>query len=366
MSKFLKFIIHLVIFATIICILALVVPPFCGITTAVVETPEEETNLPLGSVTYAKNVDVQSLKPGDSVLYQGKDSQTYRYTIKAEGTEKGIYTVSDPTDPKAEDQTITLRNQAPKIIITIGYIGYLLVATHSIEGMIILGLAVLFLIILFIISELWRKDRGGRGNAEAAEEEEEEIGGDEEEGLKSKKQLRREEKERKRQLKEEDLQILQEEKQRKKESKKRKKAAKKAGNSGGFIEDYEPEEPASTPEQIQPVHEKLATEEAHEELKKEIAAATEEIIYDEEEGQEITAAPQEMIDDAQEYQEVEEEFEEPEPVEIKKMAIPRYTKEELLRKAQEAGENPKVVEDEIAGVTLLDYSEIIGGSKDDE
>ena len=35
MSKFLKFIVHLVIFCTIICILALAVPSFFGIYTAV-------------------------------------------------------------------------------------------------------------------------------------------------------------------------------------------------------------------------------------------------------------------------------------------------------------------------------------------
>ncbi len=35
--------------------------------------------------------------------------------------------------------------------------GYLLVATESIEGLIILGLVILFLIILYVIAELWKK-----------------------------------------------------------------------------------------------------------------------------------------------------------------------------------------------------------------
>ena len=43
----------------------------------------------------------------------------------------------------------------------------------------------------------------------------------------------------------------------------------------------------------------------------------------------------------------------------RKMAIPVYTKEELLEKARAAGEEPDVVEDENSGITFLDYSDIL-------
>ena len=54
--------------------------------------------------------------------------------------------------------TVSVKNWVPKIVITIPFVGYLLVATESIEGLIVLGLVILFLIILYVIAELWRKD----------------------------------------------------------------------------------------------------------------------------------------------------------------------------------------------------------------
>ena len=55
MSKFLKFIVHLVIFCTIICILALAVPSFFGIYTAVNDPAAaelvDEEGMPEGEVT---------------------------------------------------------------------------------------------------------------------------------------------------------------------------------------------------------------------------------------------------------------------------------------------------------------------------
>ena len=43
----------------------------------------------------------------------------------------------------------------------------------------------------------------------------------------------------------------------------------------------------------------------------------------------------------------------------KKLAMPVYTKEELLAKAEADGDQPEVVEDEVSGVTLVDYSDVL-------
>ena len=43
----------------------------------------------------------------------------------------------------------------------------------------------------------------------------------------------------------------------------------------------------------------------------------------------------------------------------RKLAMPLYTADELLAKAREKGENPRVVKDEKTGVTLLDYSDLL-------
>ena len=55
---------------------------------------------------------------------------------------------------------VAIGSYLPKIVVTIPFIGYLMAATKSIEGLIVLGLTVLFLIILYVIAELWKKDRG--------------------------------------------------------------------------------------------------------------------------------------------------------------------------------------------------------------
>ena len=53
MSKVLKFIVHLVVICTLVCVLGLVLPPFFGVRTVIVDKADEATNLPVGSVTYA-------------------------------------------------------------------------------------------------------------------------------------------------------------------------------------------------------------------------------------------------------------------------------------------------------------------------
>lgn len=65
----------------------------------------------------------------------------------------------DSSDKDAEPVAVEVKDYIPKVVITIGYAGYLLLATESIEGLIILGLAVLFLVILYIVAELLKKNR---------------------------------------------------------------------------------------------------------------------------------------------------------------------------------------------------------------
>ena len=157
MSKFLKFIVHFIVICTIVCVVGLAVPPFLGITTEIMDDSTKETNLPIGSVTYAIPSKTADAKVGDFILYQG-DSAVYRYMITEMDKENNIFKVVDSSDPGAEVITVEVKDYIPKVVITIGYVGYLLFATESIEGLIILGLAVLFLVILYIIAELCKKE----------------------------------------------------------------------------------------------------------------------------------------------------------------------------------------------------------------
>ncbi len=57
---------------------------------------------------------------------------------------------------------------------------------------------------------------------------------------------------------------------------------------------------------------------------------------------------------------------EPEQEMIRKIAVPRWSAEQLAVKAKESGDEPVVFEDEIAKVTFFDYSEIISGNQKEE
>lgn len=391
MSKFLKFIVHMVIFLAILDVLALAVPPFMGINTAIIDSTKE-SNMPKGSVTYAEPVSVNELKVDDSILVQEGES-VYRYKIIAANAEDGTFDVYDQTDVEAGQKTITLRNTAPRVIITIGYIGYLIIATQSMEGLIIIGLVILFLIILFILSELWRKDKRVPAAGEFEEAEEEAIAEaaasrEPEQAPKSRREMKKEmkkrakeesrrDKERARQEYEEATrQLKQEAKDRKKQNKRKKKEARKRARVGGFIEDYDPIEAKIPQNHKQKTKTRAAytpEDEANEVLRQEVAVTTKVEISDTadeamenprmNETQQVVFAHEMLREEAvKKVEEVSADVvpdTQQEEVVVKKMAIPAYTEEELLARAQEAGETPNVVRDEQMGVTLLDYSDII-------
>src|SRR5699024_4518986 len=150
MFKFLKFIVHLVILCTILGVLALVVPPFIGFHTTIIDSADTETNLDFGSVTYARSVPTEALQNGDSVVVS-QNGGDYSLRVTGNGEEENSDTMEDPTGSLAETQTIALGSQANRVILTVPYLGFLMVAVQSTEGLIIIGLAVLFLIILCII-----------------------------------------------------------------------------------------------------------------------------------------------------------------------------------------------------------------------
>ena len=157
MSKFLKFIVNLFLICAILVAAAIIVPPLVGVGTTIVDTQLMDTNLPMGSVTYSKDVYVTELKEGDRILDEN-DVSAYVYTVRAIDTSNGSVTVADTFDASAAEKEIQILNSESKVILTVPYIGYVVYAMHSIEGIIILALAVLLIIILFILSELWRRD----------------------------------------------------------------------------------------------------------------------------------------------------------------------------------------------------------------
>lgn len=356
MSKVLKFIVHLVVICTLICVLGLVLPPFFGVRTVIVDKADEATNLPVGSVTYAIPEKSSAVGVGTQILVQ-KDSKTYKYTITELDASKGTGTVTDQSVSGGKTLTIKIGDYVPKVVFTVGFVGYLLVATESIEGLIILGLVVLFLIILYVIAELWKKE---------PDEMQDDMEDPEPGYVKSKKELKREEKARAKRMKEEEKEILQEEKMRKRKGK---KAEKRKIRTGGFVDEIDEEDLTETTEykktSAMQQTAQTAASEAHEELKKEIAAATSEEmerVSEPEKTEKI--APEKNRAHSQNKKQQEPQAEE-EAVMLGNLAMPSLSAAQLASRVKKAGDAPDIVKDDITNVTLFDYSDIISGETSD-
>ena len=353
MSKFLKFIVHLIMICTIVCVLGLVLPPFFGINTVIVDDADMKTNLPVGSVTYAIPEKAADVYVGEPILVQD-EGNTYCYDIATVDLGSKTGTVTDPEQP---DKVIpvNVHDYVPKVVITIWYLGYLQIATQSVEGMIILGLAVVFLIILYIIATLWEKDPH-----ESEYEDEPAIG-----YVKSKKELKREEKERAKLLKEEERQIKEENRSKKK----KKKAEKRIVRTGGFVDEIEDDDDYEEDEPLRPVEMQSAASEAHEVLKKEIAAATADEVSPLTEISDAlseTRSVTEEVKEARKSSVPEVEPEEEKAVPVKKRAIPGWTASQLADIAKELGDSPDIVKDDITEVTLFDYSDLFDDLSDED
>lgn len=126
---------------------------------------------------------------GDKILVDD-NSGKYIYTIQSLDTAAGTASVKNVIS--GDTTEITVRATVSKVIITIPVIGFLSMAAQSREGIMIIGLAILFLVILFILSEVWKRDE-----EEDEEEEEEDEDEDDEkasEELRSRKKAALEEK----------------------------------------------------------------------------------------------------------------------------------------------------------------------------
>ena len=365
MSKFLKVIVNLVVLFSIVVAAALLVPPFAGIDTVMNDNTNTETNIPVGSVAYGKEIKVKELKKKDRIIYS-EGSSTYVYEITDMDASAGAYEVKDPYSKSSEAEVVTLQKSVPKVAVVVPFIGYAAIALQSKEGLIVIGLGIVLLIILFILSELWRKDDDDDDEDDEEEDNEEDDDDDEDdEEEMSRKERRR----------------------LKKEEKRRRKLAKK-----GLLEDEDEEEESSETEIAEPVsldegqqHEELqGFDEAMKEAMSSIALGVSQVNASEN-------IEQEAVPETESAKEADIEGTEPEmPEEIPAADVPEAAEdiqsenlfemqeeisdepkadvnavpkmpslEELLAKAEAAGEKPEVKKDKENEVTLLDYSDIL-------
>ena len=353
MSKLLKVIVNTLLLLAILSAGALVIPPFAGITT-LVSDGMGNTNISRGAVTYAKKTDTSSVATGDKILVDD-NSGKYIYTIQSLDTAAGTASVKNVIS--GDTTEITVRATVSKVIVTIPVIGFLSMAAQSREGIMIIGLAILFLVILFILSEVWKRDE------EEDEEEEEEDEDDEKasEELRSRKKAaleekkKREEQEMTEQLRAADQKTAEEENLDEfeipdLEEEGTEQVSFHTVDLQNLVRGEETEEISEAVEETEIVEEAAAEETA------------EEVTEETEETEETESAEPETVEEIEEFEETIEEPEEepePEPSEPIELAMPVYTAEELLQKAHAAGDDPKVIEDPATGITILDYSDIL-------
>lgn len=355
MSKLLKVIVNTLLLLAILSAGALVIPPFAGITT-LVSDGMGNTNISRGAVTYAKKTDTSSVAPGDKILVDD-NSGKYIYTIQSLDTAAGTASVKNVIS--GDTTEITVRATVSKVIVTIPVIGFLSMAAQSREGIMIIGLAVLFLVILFILSEVWKRDE--EEDEEEEEEEEEDEDEDDEkasEELRSRKKAaleekkKREEQEMTEQLRAADQKTAEEEKQDEfeipdLEEEGTEQVSFHTVDLQNLVRGEETEEIPEAVEETEIVEEAAAEETA------------EEVTEETEETESAEPGTVEEIEEFEETIEEPEEEPEPEPSEPIELAMPVYTAEELLQKAHAAGDDPKVIEDPATGITILDYSDIL-------
>lgn len=396
MSKILKTIVNLVVLFSIVIAAALLVPPFAGIDTVMNDNGGTDTNIPVGSVAYGKEVKVKELKKKDKIIFS-EGSSTYVYEVVDMDSSAGAYEVKDPYSKSSDTEIVTLQKVVPKVAVVIPFIGYAAIALQTKGGLIVIGLGIVLLIILFILSELWRKDEDEDEDDEESEDEEDED--DEEEETLSRKERRRLKKEEKRRRKEEKRRLKEEEedeeyeeddeeeeeetlsrKERrrlKKEEKRRRKLEKK-----GLLEEEEeePEEEQYETPEAKATEELQGFDEAMKDAMSSIALGVSTVNQELEHTEEIPVQPQsEIFSEAEENQQSEtvEEVEEVQPeiietveaieelpqeeeIPVNVNAVPKTpTVQELLAKAKQAGEEPEVKKDKENEVTLLDYSDLL-------
>ncbi len=97
MSKFLKFIVHFVVICTILCVVALAVPPSSGVTTEIRDDSTIESNLAMGSVTYAIPVKTEEAALGTPILVNDEDMQYIVIHWPALMSRMATGTAMDPT-----------------------------------------------------------------------------------------------------------------------------------------------------------------------------------------------------------------------------------------------------------------------------
>ncbi len=374
MSRVLKVIVNVVLLCALLSAAALLVPSLLGVEMNIIENDRVETNLSVGSVVYGKTKDLKDVKFGDEVFVSESDGSKYLYRVNAVDAENGTVVLKDAKNDAAD----TVEKEASSLcvaIVTVPLLGYLAAAASTPKGWIIIGLVALLLLLLFVLSEIWRKDK-------LREEEEDDEDGDAdelEEAREEKKRRRKEKKAQKKAARYADEEDDDEEYEEYLKKKKEKKAAKRARKAAKKEARRISEEPMAMtkaieaePETEEPVQN---TADLFEAARMEIASSVTSAMAEDQNPaetpeqteidleaaltQELAKAASDAVQEREKEQAEAATAAEEEPEDSQEIVMPSCTADELIRKAIMAGDEPDIVEDKDLGLTLLDYTDCL-------
>lgn len=356
MSKLLKWIVNIILLAAIIIAGGLLIPSLVGVTTFIVDDVDMATNLAKGSVTYGTDKELSELATGDEILVKESDGE-YVYRIKSIDASSNSCELEDVKSPDGNTKEEIFRKTVTKVAFTVPFIGYIVMAMKSTEGLIIIGLAVIFVIVLFILAELWKKDE------EEDEDEEDDEYSEHETPSAPPARV------------DVPAQILEEVSSEiasavssvvAGESIKPNMEENSLGENTGNVDIKEiakvVEGKAEEPEMGE---EALVRElEKAQGIRRSVGDDVVNVETDNQEAADVQEKEAEQWQASEESDEAAEDMPEvvedmPEASEKIELAMPAYSTEELLQKAREVGDDPKVRADYDIGVTLLDYSDIL-------
>lgn len=367
MSKFLKFIVGIVLALFIVSGAALLIPSYIGYNTTIVDSATTG-NQKTGTVIYTQQKPVSELANGDKILELRGDSVNVR-TVKS--YDKDAETIA--YDDGAEG-TLQASGDYYLVKLAVPALGYLSIAMQSRNGLIFLGLILLLVIFLFILSEVLRHHAESMDDYDAYDEED-----DDEyfENLAATHQLNIEKSREETDKKKKDAKAGEDGKKEKKPERDRKERKAERKRDRRDRKDRRKETASDRRERRPGADDEAWTdqidagpipesEDLAENIEAELKRAEEISEEEKTDSRSEAAAVQKPVHEEAAAQKT-EEGNIPDKADRKtkenrdevQIAMPARTAEELLQKAYQEGLDPKVHEDEITGVTLIDYSDSI-------
>lgn len=366
MSKFLKFIVGIMLAVFIAAGAGLIIPQFLGIDVTVVQETTV-SNQKVGTAVYSKKEDVSSLAAGQKILELDTNKLNV-LTVTDYNAESGVITVTGGTG-----RTATVSRNYLHVLAAVPFIGFLSIATQSVTGLIVLAAVLALIIIVFIIAEILKKGSDDYDEDEEEPEEDDDTFYTDLAEKKRKSDREEEEKCNKKKHKKDSARKT-------KSSKAERRSDRRRPDDDDEDYDEEDEKERSSSGRKRPGTEKTRPKMQPEpdsgmtEISDSSAQGEEDLEPEEKEiGTDSLPDVQAALEAALENQPLNRTSEDYTPQQPEKpdsaqkadtdardeieLAMPAHTAEELLEKAYADGLDPKLKKDETTGVTLVDYSD---------